>query len=377
MQEVLKINEDIKELNYKLIYNNLFFYDYNLKFLKKLYKQKIDYDNPQYTSTISSLKGEVYENIIYELLLRYAKENEIITKFVLKGPHQNKQISNGKNGFLIDGHSQIVYKSRYKDISEFDGLFFTKDSIYFIESTIVNTTLSLRRRLRKKKALLEVLYPHIKIKALIILTKGATGINVFPDFCDVWVTNDFDIEPILEDIIKTKKENIEFQSIKDRKFIQTYHLKYAKFQYFLTLQYMLKNTNKGDQKIDFQFLTTVKSRRYINIFTKAYLGYITLDEFKKIVPSFDENIEDDTLYVAMEQKDNGVFCLVYFAKFVNDKLKRLEYNETLSIADKDYKGFTNAEIKYLKYIFNDRYALKHTMIEEILSNISKIKPTDY
>ena len=60
-------------------------------------------------------------------------KNEEILNFVLKGPYQDKENLYIKSGLLIDSSSQIVYKSAYKDISEFDALFLLKDSVYFQE----------------------------------------------------------------------------------------------------------------------------------------------------------------------------------------------------------------------------------------------------
>ena len=67
-----KITDDIKNLKLDNIVNNLSFYDYHSKYLKKLQKTDIDKDDVHYISTYSSFIGEVYENVIYELLLSYA-----------------------------------------------------------------------------------------------------------------------------------------------------------------------------------------------------------------------------------------------------------------------------------------------------------------
>ena len=159
--DFLKLPQNIKELDLSEIMDNLYFYSYHCKYLKKIQTNNMDKEDPHYISTYSSFIGEVYENIIYELLIKYAIDTKEITKFILKGPHQDKY-ENLKNGLMIDRNAQIVYKAGYKDVTEFDALFFTKDSVCFVESTIVKTTTSLRKRLKKKKALLEVLFPKVK-----------------------------------------------------------------------------------------------------------------------------------------------------------------------------------------------------------------------
>ena len=80
----LKITDRIKNLELDTILDNLSFYDYHCKYLKKLQKTDIDKDDVHYISTYSSFIGEVYENVVYELLLDYAMVNKDITKFVLK-----------------------------------------------------------------------------------------------------------------------------------------------------------------------------------------------------------------------------------------------------------------------------------------------------
>lgn len=372
----LNINKDIQNINLSSIGDNLLFYSYHISFLKKLIAQNKDQEDPQYISSFSSFKGEIYENIIYELLLRYANQNPEIKSFVLKGPHQNRNVKNGKIGLQIDRNAQIVYKSGYKDISEFDGMFFTEDSVYFVESTIVNTTSNLRKRLRKKKAILETLFPNLKIKALIILTNGATGTNVFPDYCTVWVTKDFRAEELLEKILS--KEKGKFKRLKSDKYVEVSELEYYHFKYFDTLKFLLKRAHdEKTHRIDLKFLRTNKVRRYFDIFTKIYIGYIDEENFKALVPNVELEINDNIIYVTIEQKDNNKFAIVYYLRTQNRKLKRIEVlNDRVDISDKDPKGFTNSEIKFMSYIITPIYSLNKNSIKYIESSVTKWKSTD-
>ena len=64
-------------------------------------------------------------------------------------------------------------------------MFITKSNeLYFVEMTLVKSVLKLRKRLRKKKALLEIIFPDYEIKALIILNEGATGTKQFPSYSE-------------------------------------------------------------------------------------------------------------------------------------------------------------------------------------------------
>ncbi len=374
----LKINKTIQNVDISSIGDNLLYYSYHISFLKKLIAQNRAEDDPQYISSFSSFKGEIYENIIYELLLRYAVENNEITSFILKGPHQNRNVKNGKIGLQIDRNAQIVYKSGYKDISEFDGMFFTKDSVYFVESTIVNTTSSLRKRLRKKKAILQVLFPKLKVKALIILTNGATGTNVFPAYCTVWVTKDFEAGDLLNDILNRKQNKQKFLRVKSEKLQEVSQLEYFHFKYFDTMRYLLKRSHDIEtHKIDLKFLRTNKSRRYFDIFTKIYIGYIDFATFKSIVPSFSFESLNDMVFVAIEQKENNKFAVTYYLKTSDKKLKRVEdIKGRIDISDKDPKGFTNAEVKFMNYIVKPDYTLNQNGIKYIETSVLKWKSTD-
>ena len=78
----IKIPEYIRNLETKEIEKNLFHYSYDSKNLKSLIKNEISKDDLSYITAYSSFKGEIYENIIYELLLNYALNSEDIKSFV-------------------------------------------------------------------------------------------------------------------------------------------------------------------------------------------------------------------------------------------------------------------------------------------------------
>ncbi|MEA3353613.1 MAG: hypothetical protein U9Q33_07350 [Campylobacterota bacterium] len=382
-EHLLQINKQIENLQVEDIYDNLFFYKYHSRYLKKLQKTDIDKDDPHYISTYSSLVGELYENVVYELLLPYAIENQHITRFVLKGPHQDNY-KNYKNGLMIDINSQIVYKAGYKDVTEFDALFFTKESVYFVETTIVKTTTSLRKRLKKKKALLEVLFPKLKIKALIILTKGAMGVSVFPSYCTVWLTKPLEDKELIKDIVYnlTKKDK-KFIEYGDKKLIHTYNVYTKDFKYFDTLSWILRSVRKDQEHIvDFKFLSTPQIERYFEIFSKFYIGYMDTHSFIEVLKFLNitnisedipmEKIFEDQVVVTIE-KTKETFTLVYYLKITGDKLKRLDIaDDSLKVSDKDPKGFTAAEIKYMKYLFKKGFKLSLDDIKTIESKIEDL-----
>jgi len=377
--DFLKLPKNIKELELSEIMDNLYFYSYHCKYLKKIQLNNMDKEDPHYISTYSSFIGEVYENIIYELLIRYAIEKKEITSFILKGPHQDKY-ENLKNGLMIDRNSQIVYKAGYKDVTEFDALFFTKDSVCFVESTIVKTTTSLRKRLKKKKALLEVLFPDLHITALIILSEGAMGVNVFPKYCKVWVTNSLINEDLIQNLIYNKSQKgRKFITYDDKKLNHSKDVKLVAFKYFDTISWILRSTRKNNNVLDFDFLKTKKIERYFEIYSKFYIGHVDAQIFVQILQYMKiqnilediplNNIQDDQIIVTIE-KTKESYALVYYIKVVGDKLKKLELNGTsLAVSNKDPKGFTAAETKFIRYIFKKSFKFSFDDIKMMQKSI--------
>ncbi len=378
MQE-FKISEKIKNLDIREIQNNLFHYSYDSRTLKKLLKDKTSKDDPSYLATYSSFQGEVYENIIYELLLDYAKDNESIIKFILKGPYQNKENMFIKSGLLIDRKSQIVYKSSYKDISEFDALFFTKDSVYFVEMSTSKKTSSLNKRLAKKYALLKVIFPFLKIKALIVVTKGSIGVRNFPSYATVWLTKDINNDALLKKIAFSKKVDNNIKTLKapkDNKFIEVLKLRYKKFQYFPTLEWILKKS-RGNPRfvVDLKFFSSPKLSLFFDIYTKLYIGYLDSEEFVKILPSFNLHVKTNRILVTIEKVNQTELDIVYYIKETNGKLKRFRISDDgeVSIKDKDPEGFTSAEVRFFMNVLEPSHILYKNNITFIKDKLFLIK----
>lgn len=372
------ITDKIKQLNIEDIKENLFHYSYDTKSLKSLVKNNTSKEDISYISAYSSFKGEVYENIVYELLMQYALDQEEITRFVLKGPYQDKENLYIKSGLLIDRSSQIVYKSAYKDISEFDALFFTKDSIYFVEMSTSKKTSSLNKRLAKKYALLKMIFPTMIINALIVVTKGSVGLRNFPPYATIWLTNDLEDEELIEKIIFAKKVKNDVQTLKpprNSKFIEALKVKYKKFQYFPTLEWIL-NTSRENPKfpVDLKFFSSPKLGLYFDIFTKLYIGYLSTEEFLTFYADFDLKIKSDRIIVTIEKVNQTQLDLVYYAKETNGKLKRIRLEDnTASIKDKELDGFTNAEVRFFMKVLEEKHHLTVENVKHILSNMSLIK----
>ena len=372
------ITDKIKQLEIEDIKENLFHYSYDSKSLKALVKNNTSKEDLSYISAYSSFKGEIYENIVYELLLKYALTQDEITRFVLKGPYQDKENLYIKSGLLIDRSSQIVYKSAYKDISEFDALFFTKDSIYFVEMSTSKKTSSLNKRLTKKYALLKMIFPTLTIKALIVVTVGSTGLKNFPPYATIWLTNDLEDEELIEKIIFAKKVKNDVQTLKapkHSKYIEALKVKYTKFQYFPTLEWILNKSRENPKfTVDLKFFSSPKLGLFFDIYTKLYIGFINTQEFLTLYPDFNLKIKSDRIIVTIEKVNQTQLDIVYYAKETNGKLKRVRLEENnVSIKDKELDGFTNAEVRFFMKILEDKHHLTVENIHHVLNNISLIK----
>ena len=372
------ITDKIKKLEIEDLKEHLFHYSYDNKSLKALVTSNISKEDINYIAAYSSFKGEIYENIIYELLLEYALENEEILNFVLKGPYQDKENLYIKSGLLIDSSSQIVYKSAYKDISEFDALFFTKNSVYFVEMSTSKKTASLNKRLVKKYALLKMIFPTLEIKALIVVTEGSTGLRNFPSYATVWVTKDLEDEELIEQIIFAKKVKNDVQTLKaptNKKYIEACKIKYKKFQYFPTLEWIL-NTSRQNPKftVDLKFFSSKKLGLFFDIYTKLYIGYLETEDFIKLYNEFSLKVKTDRIIVTIEKVNQKDLDIVYYVKETNGKLKRVRLEEEgVSIKDKELDGFTNAEVRFFMKVLEEKHKLNVENINHIKNNISLIK----
>ncbi|WWW12728.1 hypothetical protein V7P26_05025 [Arcobacter cryaerophilus gv. pseudocryaerophilus] len=374
-----KITNKIKNLEIGELKDNLFHYSYDSKTLKSLFKNNISKDNISYITAHSSFKGEIYENIIYELLMDYALNNDDIKGFVLKGPYQDMENKFIKSGLLIDRTSQIVFKSAYKDISEFDAMFFTENKLYFVEMSTSKKTSSLNKRLAKKYALLKMIFPSLEINALIVVTAGSVGLNNFPSYATIWVTKDLDDDDLIERIIFAKKVKNDLQTLKapeNKKYLEAFSLKYKKFAYFPTLEWILNGARKNPKfKVDLSFFSSPKMNLYFDIYTKLYIGYLNLECFKEFYGDFDMELENSRVFVTLEKVTQTQIDIVYYAKLKNRKLYRIRVEEGLapSIKEKEPDGFTNAEVRFFSKVLEERHSLNAKDINHILKNISIIE----
>lgn len=367
---MLGVSKSIKNLDYTDISDNIYHYKYNVKHLLSLIKKGIDEEDPAFLSSYRSFEGEVFENFIYEKLLRYAEQNDHIEKFVLKGFHQNKHKAHA-NTLSISEKKQIVYRTKSREISEFDAMFITKDKeLYFVEMTLVKSVLKLRKRLRKKKALLEIIFPEYTIKSLIILNEGASGTKQFPPYCTIWFTKPFNATNVLDYIKAPHAKKLEPRvRVNSAKMVEAHSLKLHPFRYYNTMSWITKTLRSHKKHVlDMNFLMKEAIQRYHDLYTKFYIGFISLSDAKKLLDLEIEAPDDIRVVVAVEKKHSDEIVLTYYIQYSRKKLYLYSYNESneLNVEKKDPYGITVTEVYHINKMMDESYKLS-------IANVNMIK----
>ena len=361
---MLEATESILNLQEDDIDDNVLYYDYNIKHLLSLIKQGIPEDDNRYLSSFRSFEGEVFENYMYEKLLAYVQTQDEIVKFILKGHHQNQDKACA-NTLSISEKSQIVYRTKSREIGEFDALIFTKTELYFVEMTLVKSVLKLKKRLRKKKALLETIFPEYEVKSLIILNDGVTGTKQLPEYCKVWITKPFSSQKVLDRLRDeksyTKKPKKVIQS---DKLVEAQSLKVFPFRYYNTLSWITKSLRANkNQLINMNFLLDPLTQRFHDLYTKIYLGYMAPTEFAKIA----DLKNDMPVVVALEKKHSDEIIITYYIQHSRKKLDFISFDtqDVMSIEKKDPYGITVTEVYHITKMMDQSYLLTAQNINTI------------
>ena len=372
---MLDISKSIHTLDEIDISDNIYHYKYNTKHLMSLIKKGIDEEDPAFLSSYRSFEGEVFENFIYEKLLRYVKDNDEVEKFILKGFHQNKYKAYA-NTLSISEKQQIVYRTKSKEISEFDAMIFTKKELYFVEMTLVKSVLKLRRRLRKKKALLETIFPNYEVKALVILNEGATGTKQFPPYCKVWFTKEFSAKGVLDYIKEPSSKKLKpKERIKSPKMVEAHTLKLHPFRYYNTISWITRVLRSHKTHIlDMKFLMNPKIQRYHDLYTKFYIGYLDIEDARGLLNLEGQYDKDQRVMVAIEKKHSDQIVLTYYIQLTRKTLYLYSFDDDgkMSKEKKDPYGITVTEVYHVNKLMNDKYKFSMANIETIKSLLENI-----
>ena len=372
---MLTINETVIPDGDTELGDNLLYYDYNIDHLLSLEAKGLTMEDEGYISAFRSFEGEVYENYIYEKLLRYAANEPKIKSFIIKGPHKHRTRAQS-DALSVSWKGQIIYRARHKEIGEFDGLLFTDKELYFVEMTLVKSVSNLKKRLRKKRALLEVLFPRYSVKALLVLNEGATGTSDLPPYASVWLTKPYSARHIL-DRLSAKSPRAPMIRIESAKIAHAEELKVAAFKYYSTLSWMLRSL-RAKSPIDMDFFNRSTTQRYHDIYTKVYVGYLSVEDFKTLAPDAKfEGSNATRVVVAIEKDHVGGYFLTYFARHSSKKLDNITLTgPSVRTEKKDPFGITLTEMNHLDKVMDESFVLSLPelhILEEKIKNQSFIK----
>ena len=366
-----KISQAIANLDDSELGDNLLYYDYHVKHLLSLLKQGLGPDNDAYMSAYRSFEGEVFENYAYEMLLRYAKEHEFIKNFIVKGPHKQRTKAQ-PNALSVNWKGQIVYRIKRNEIGEFDAMFFTDKELYFVEMTLVGSVTNLRKRMRKKRALLQTLFPHYEVKALLVLNEGVTGLSTLPDYATAWVTKPYSAAKVFEWLRQEKRPKRKpFKRIGGKQIVGTEELKVHPFRYYNTMGWVLNKARVKNGVINTQFLFSKTVQRYHDLFVKMYIGYMEPEAFKERFPTV-SNPGDARTYVAIEKEHTGGYILNFFLSHSRKNLELItEKDGRPHSVKKDPYGVTVTEISYISNVVKPQHALTSSQIDTVIHKLSK------
>lgn len=318
----------------------------------KLRKEGIDETSNEYLSSFRSFEGEAFENMMYEKLLRYAKDNDYIKYFIVKGPHNRSKAL--PKTLSVNSKGQIVYRTKNNEIGEFDALFVTvNDELFFVEMTLVKSITNLKRRLRKKRALLKTIFPQYEIKALIILNEGVLGSHLFQDFCTVWVTKAYDSSTLLKRL-RTHDKRLPFEPIKGEKFVDTKALHIKPFHYYNVLGWIYRQSRAHKYHVlDMAFLNRNDVVRYTELFTKIYIGYVSIEDFKSYC-AYTKETKQTKVVVSLEKEHTGALLLQFFILHSRKKLDLVQIrNDQMKVTQKDPYGISISEVIHTMRVMDE------------------------
>ena len=127
--------------------------------------------------------------------------------------------------------------------------------------------------------------------------------------------------------------------------------------------------------MDVDFFRRAATQRYHDIYTKVYVGYLSVDDFKIIAPDLSWNGSNAArVVVAIEKDHSGGYFLTYFIRHSSKKLDNVVIGSGGSkVAKKDPFGITLTEMNHLDKVMDESFALtleQHTELEKVISKLT-------
>ncbi|MCD6433203.1 MAG: hypothetical protein J7L21_04105, partial [Sulfurimonas sp.] len=119
---------------------------------------------------------------------------------------------------------------------------------------------------------------------------------------------------------------------------------------------------------DMYFLMNYKIQRYHDLYNKFYIGFLTIEDAKKILELNEEYDEGQRVVVAIEKKHSDEIVLTYYLQKSRKNLLLFSFddNGVMSKEKKDPFGITVTEVFHINKIMDEDYRLNP-------GNISTIK----
>ena len=117
------------------------------------------------------------------------------------------------------------------------------------------------------------------------------------------------------------------------------------------------------------FLYNYKIQRYHDLYNKFYIGYLSLENAKKIITIKEGEYKDDQrVVVALEKKHSDEIVLTYYIQTTRKTLYLYSFDDKgkETKEKKDPYGITVTEVFHINKLMNDKYELN-------LQNINTIK----
>jgi len=108
------------------------------------------------------------------------------------------------------------------------------------------------------------------------------------------------------------------------------------------------------------FLYNPKIQRYHDLYNKFYVGYLNLEDAKKVLDLKNENYkEDQRIVVALEKKHSDEIVLTYYIQTSRKTLYLYSFDENnkQSKEKKDPYGITVTEVFHINKMMDEKYQL--------------------
>jgi len=205
------------------------------------------------------------------------------------------------------------------------------------------------------------------------LNEGATGTKQLPDYCKVWFTKEFSAKDVIQYIKDPSSRKLRpKEKINSSKMIEAHTLKLFPFRYYNTMSWITRTIRAHKNHVlDMNFLMNDKVQRYHNLYNKLYIGYMSVDEAKKILDLKEEYTPEQRVIIAIEKKHSDEISVTYYIQKARKNLYLYSFddNDVMTKEKKDPYGITVTEVYHASKMMDGSYELNVAnirLIEKLL-----------